>query len=44
MQYEVKKYKGNQWGIFAIRANAFVLFGVKKNLIKKCRELNAKYQ
>jgi hypothetical protein len=40
MYYEVKRYKGNQFGIFAVGPNAFVLFGLKRYLIRRCKELN----
>lgn len=40
MEYEVAKY-GRTWGIFAKTSRTFVLFGPKKILIKRCKELNA---
>jgi hypothetical protein len=43
MSFEVKRYKGNKFGIISINANAFVLFGLKKDMIKRCKELNKKY-
>ena len=40
-QYSVERYKGNKYGIYALRSECFILLGRKKDLIKKCEELNA---
>jgi hypothetical protein len=40
MEYQVMRYKANQWGIFAKTCRCFVLFGLKKDLVKRCEQLN----
>ena len=38
--YSVERYKGNQYGIIASDGN-WVMFGKKKDLEKRVKELNA---
>lgn len=42
MEYEICIYKGRQWGIFAKKSRCFVMFGPKKVLEKRLKELNKK--
>lgn len=37
--YSVSKY-GGEWAIFDATSRCFVLFGSKKEMQKRCRELN----
>lgn len=39
MNYELVKYK-NQWSIFCTKTKCYVVFGSKKNLILRVKELN----
>ena len=39
MNYEVCKYNG-EWAVFCKASRCYVLFGSKKELIKRCKELN----
>ena len=41
-EYSVERYKGNEYGIYALRSECFVLFGLKKELIERCKKLNEK--
>ena len=38
-EYEVIKYN-DEWSIYAKRSCCFVLFGTKKEMIKRCKILN----
>jgi hypothetical protein len=40
MEYTLCKYK-NQWAIFSATAKCYVLFGKKKDLEKRLKELNS---
>jgi len=39
LNYSVSRY-GNEWAIFCGHSKCFVLFGTKKEMEKRCKELN----
>lgn len=41
-EYEAAKYKGKEWGIFAKKSNAWVVFGTEKEMKERAKELNKK--
>lgn len=38
--YSVAKYSSKEWAIFCRTTNCYVLFGKKREMIKKCKDLN----
>lgn len=42
MEYVAYKYKGNEWGVFANKCKCWVLFGNKKEMLERAKELNKK--
>lgn len=41
-EFEASKYKGNEWGVFAKKSRAWVLFGTEKEMKDKAKELNSR--
>ena len=41
-EYEAAKYKGKEWGIFAKKSNAWVVFGTEKEMKERAKRLNSK--
>ena len=42
MEYIAYKYKGKEWGIYAPKIECWVLFGTKKEMLERVKELNKK--
>lgn len=40
MEYRVYRYK-RQYAIFATNSRCYILFGTKREMVKRCAELNA---
>jgi len=40
MNYSASKYNSKEWAIFCQTTNCYILFGTKKEMTKKCKELN----
>lgn len=40
MNYLAFKYNSKEWTVFCRTTNCYILFGVKKEMIKRCKELN----
>lgn len=40
MEYEVVRYKGNEWGIWGKSCKCFIVFGAKRDLIRRAQKLN----
>lgn len=38
-EYSVCKY-GREWAVFAASSRCFVLFGTKRDMVRRCAELN----
>lgn len=41
-EFEASKYKGNEWGVFAKKSRAWVLFGTEKEMKERAEELNSR--
>ena len=41
-EYEAAKYKGKEWGIFAKKSRAWVVFGTEKEMKERAKRLNSK--